>query len=276
LTPKIQQRLHATLRREKLTTIVRFRSVFALACLGATLSLSRGAYAGTDTLHFLNSNGSNGVDVTYVLNNQAHTESAAAGQYNFQINGSSQTYTGFCTDLFDSISNGNTWSALRTTVSNPSNGLGSVYYANGTHGNTILTQNIHAIDYIVAHYANAPASRTKTDAQLAIWDLSLGGSVSYNPSTHTYNWSSIFSAVDSGQHSYSDLAGVYNIEQAAFANDGRSWNSIFENAGADTNGRKQDIAFAATPEASSLISFAGLVAGSMWIPLRVRRRRRGR
>ncbi|CEK19489.1 hypothetical protein [Chthonomonas calidirosea] len=252
------------------------RLVGRCALLGASLSMSHLAFARNDTLHFLNANGSNSVDVTYVLSGQSHTESTTAGQYNFQINGSQQIYTGFCTDLFDSIFNNDTWSALRTTVSDSTHGLASVYYANGTNGNTISTQNIHAIDYIVAHYANMPASSTKTDAQLAIWDLSLGGSVSYNPSKHTYSWSSIFSAVDSGQHSYGDLAGVYNIEQTAFANDWRSWNSIFENAGAQANGRKQDIAFAATPEASSFISFASLVAGSIWIPLRARRHRRGR
>lgn len=82
------------------------------ACLLAALVLSQIAKA--DTITFLDSNGSIQVDVTYIFNGNRNTERVAAGQYNFHINGSTLTSSGFCTDLLDYISNGNTWSALRT------------------------------------------------------------------------------------------------------------------------------------------------------------------
>lgn len=180
------------------------------ACLLAALVLSQIAKA--DTITFLDSNGSIQVDVTYIFNGNRNTERVAAGQYNFHINGSTLTSSGFCTDL-------------------------------------------------------------KTDAQLALWDLSLGGLASYNSHTNSYCWSNIFSAADSGQNSYRDIAGVYTVEQCALAHSYRTWNALFENAGPHIQGRKQDLAFASTPEASSVVALATLLAGCSILPLRFRRAR---
>ncbi len=249
-----------------------FQTVNRIFSMASALALLSGAAItahANDTLHFINDNGSTNVDVTYLFNSSWKTEQTAAGEYNFNINGSSTVAHGFCTDLFDNISNGDTWPALKTTTSDPVNGLGSVYYANGTDSsiadNLLSMHSVHAIDYIIEKYAAAGSA----DAQLAIWDLSVNSQITHTGSV--YAWGSGFSAVNHGSGSYSDMVGVYNIEQTAFANNYRSWGSIFENAN-PSSPRKQDIAFASTPEAGSIAGFMSMV-GIGFLPLLRRKKR---
>ncbi len=228
------------------------RSIAMLSVIGCcTLSLFSGAAFAQNNITFNNDNGSTNVGVSYYLGGKHYTENTAAGSYNFTIAGKS--YKGYCTDLSDNIHNSESWKATFTTVANPVSGLASTWYAKEVK---LTTSNINAIDYLASHYINTSNSAA---AQIAIWDLSLNSAVAKSGSS--YNWGTAFSATGVSAQS------VYSVEQAALANDGRSWGSILAYAGPQASGRPQDIAFGnysspngppPVPEASSMAGLSVL------------------
>ncbi len=228
------------------------RKIVKLTVLGCSaLTLVSGAALAQNNITFNNANGSTNVGVSYYLGGKHYKENTSAGSYNFTVAGKS--YKGYCTDLSDNIHNSESWKATFTTVANPVNGLGSTWYAKEAG---LTTTNINAIDYLASHYINTSSSAA---AQIAIWDLSLNSYVSKVGSS--YNWGSAFSA--SGISAQS----VYSVEQAALANNNRSWGSLLAYAGPQASGRPQDIAFGSysspsgpppVPEASSMAGLSML------------------
>lgn len=225
-----------------------------------------------DTLTLLNVNGSTSVDLTFI-NGSGGTDTfdnVAAGEYNISLNGGA-SQSAFCTDLWNEDYLGESWDVDSYQTSAP-DGLASAaaFYP-------VAPENINAIDYIGENYAGAN-SATQAAAQIAIWDLVVGGTLTLT-APNTYAWSSQFSETGVSDSS------VYTIEEAALAASGpqgSQWLEVVDGTqNPSTDGRPQDFVIStpaevpqvpAVPEPSSLLPFAFAALGLGALMLRARRR----
>lgn len=240
-----------------------------LSLLLLTASAALPAAGGTNGVQFLDVNGTTSVNITFFngFTNISYNN-VAAGDYHMSVNGGPAT-TAFCTDLFDEVFIPETWTATVHQTS-ASDGLASAssYY-------NVAPSNINAIDYIGQNYTTASSSQ-QAAAQLAIWDLVLGGQVT--KSGPSYGWSSKFS--ESGVQA----SDVYTIEQVALGTKGAQ-GSVWLQAVTGSQiphsyPRPQDFVTAGSPkspgpsapEPSSVAAFGFLGLGLAGLLLRARKR----
>ena len=220
------------------------RAAFALALLAAAHAAPASIGLAADKITFLDASGSQNVTVTYFNGNNFVTEATAAGSYWISDNGAQ--YNAFCTDPFDSIYNGESWSVTKALTSSTL-GLSSATYPYGPY-------NISAIDFIGQNYTT---SGSQPAAQVAVWDLVLGGHVSYDSRSNTYTY-------DTGKFAASGVSAkdVYNVEQEALKSKGSSGSVFLRQVNGSQPsyyGRPQDLvthgatsnAIAAVPEPSA-------------------------
>ena len=245
------------------------RLALSLLLLAAPAALPAAHAAGTDQIRFLDVNGTTGVHMS-VFNGLTTVSYAdvAAGDYHLSLNGGAAT-TAFCTDLWDEVYVPETWTATEHQTSAADGLLSAASYY------SVAPANINAVDYIGQHYTHA-SSAQQAAAQLAIWDLVVGGQVS--KSGAGYTWSSKFS--ETGVQA----SDIYTIEQAALAArgpQGSLWLKVVN--GSQTPGiseRPQDFVTAAAlpesptaaPEPSPTVLFGFLGLGLGGLLLRAHRR----
>ncbi len=244
-----------------------FRTYCCFALLAAA-AVPAAADPAAKQVRFADINGTTGVSITYSNGATTFTENnVAAGEYHLSVDGGPLA-SGFCTDLWDTVTVPETWNATAHQTS-AADGLRSAssYYQ-------VAPQNIFAVDYIGQNYSDATPAQ-QAAAQLAVWDLVQGGGVTLTNSG--YAWSNKFSATGV------NAADVYGIEQAALGANGPS-GSVWLQAvtgSQSAGGRPQDFvtagrgpkAPAAVPEPSSLTAFAVLSLGLAALLVRGRKRR---
>jgi hypothetical protein len=184
------------------------RAALSLALLAAAHPSPAAKGLATSPITFLNASGSTNVTVTYFNGDRFVSEATAAGSYWISDNGA--TYNAFCTDPFDSIYNGESWSVTKAPTSSAL-GLSSATYPYGPY-------NISAIDYIGQYYTTGGSQAA---AQIAVWDLVLGGHVSYDSAAGNYFY-------DAGKFTALGVSAkdVYEVEQKALQSKGSS-GSVF-------------------------------------------------
>jgi hypothetical protein len=170
-----------------------------LNALIAIFILSAAPALASEHVTFVDASGSSGVTVTYFNGTSIVSEATSAGQYNF-TDGVGNVFNAFCTDPFDSIYNGESWDVTRVLTTSPE-GFSSITYPVGPN-------NISALDYIGQHYS---ANGSQPAAQVAVWDLVVGGHVSYDAGTNTYTYDASKFSADAGV----SIKDVYEIEQLA-------------------------------------------------------------
>ena len=182
--------------------ILQWKYFGAAVVAAGALALSTPGHA-SEQVNFLNASGSSNVTVTYFNGSRIVTEGTSAGAYQFSDGGGRQ-YSAFCTDPFDSIYYGETWDATRVLTSS-AQGLSSATYPEGPF-------NVRAIDFIGQNYTTGGSHPA---AQVAVWDLVVGGHVTYDSSTGVYTY-------DAGKFSADgvSIADVYSIEQKALQSKG--------------------------------------------------------
>lgn len=246
--------------------VLSHRLFLPLLLLFVSATLPAAGAGGADQVQFLDVNGTTAVNLAFFNGKTILTyTNVAAGDYHLSINGGPAT-TAFCTDLWDEVSIPETWDATEHATS-AADGLAAAaaYYE-------VAPSNISAIDYIGQHYTNASSSQ-QAAAQLAIWDLVVGGQVS--KSGTGYLWSDRFT--ETGVQA----ADVYTVEQAglnARGAQGSRWLQAV--SGSQTAGlaRPQDFVTAGVPppavapEPSSVAAFGFLGLGLAGLLIRARRR----
>jgi hypothetical protein len=243
-------------------------SVLAALLFGVTPS-AKAQYTTDQSITFTGTGKSEAVTLSYKFTDANKNviirsgEATTAGNYNFSVNGTS--FVGFCTDLADNISPNETWTAANGLTFNL---LPTTPYASAA-------MHTAAVDYIVQNYTNLPDQSAA--AQLAIWDLVVGGNVTNN--TGGYAWDTDKFQVTDGFANATNvseqahLKAVYNIEQQALLHTVSS-GSMFWKPVTWSGGRPQDIATASgvpEPGAVALLSSLG-ITGTFFAVWRRRRR----
>ena len=228
--------------------------------------------SGGKAVQFLDVNGATAVNLAFSNGKTILTyTNVAAGDYHLSINGGPAT-TAFCTDLWDEVYIPETWSATEHATSAPEGlAAAAAYYQ-------VAPFNINAIDYIGQHYTAASSSE-QAAAQLAVWDLVVGGRVSKSGSG--YAWSDKFTETGI------PVADVFAVEQAGLSARGAQGSRWLQAvSGSQTPGysRPQDFVTsnlvttdgtpspAVAPEPSSVAAFGFLGLGLAALLIRARRR----
>jgi hypothetical protein len=247
----------------------------AYGVLAALLFVATSSAKADDSITFIGAGNSAAVTISVF---GGLGESTSAGDYNFYVNNSHAPIVAFCTDVFDSISSGEQWTAKKGLMFDlvPS----TSYRYPGA-------MNIAAVDYIAQNYTPKPNAPTPSAAaaQLAIWDLMAGGQVTF--SGGVYEWNKTAFQVTAGfasstQSEQVNLASVFAIEHSALSIPGLG-NAGTTSSGATfwqpvtwgTNGRPQDLitATAGVPEPSAIVLLSSLGAAGAFFGVRRMRRR---
>ena len=242
------------------------RLFLPLLLLSVSATLPAACAGGTDHVQFLDVNGTTAVNLAFSNGKTILTyTNVAAGDYHLSINGGPAT-TAFCTDLWDEVYIPETWSATEHATSAAAGlAAAAAYYE-------VAPSNISAVDYIGQHYTNASSSQ-QAAAQLAIWDLIVGGQVSKSGSG--YLWSDKFT--ETGVQA----ADVFAVEQAGLSARGAQGSRWLQAvSGSQTAGRSRPQDFvtagvpppAVAPEPSSVAAFGFLGLGLAGLLVRARRR----
>ena len=242
------------------------RLFLPLLLLSVSATLPAACAGGTDHVQFLDVNGTTAVNLAFSNGKTILTyTNVAAGDYHLSINGGPAT-TAFCTDLWDEVYIPETWSATEHATSAAAGlAAAAAYYE-------VAPSNISAVDYIGQHYTNASSSQ-QAAAQLAIWDLIVGGQVSKSGSG--YLWSDKFT--ETGVQA----ADVFAVEQAGLSARGAQGSRWLQAvSGSQTAGRSRPQDFvtagvpppAVAPEPSSVAAFGFLGLGLAALLIRARRR----
>jgi hypothetical protein len=260
----------------------RFRGLAVAYCFVLTLLFAAHSTAQAqknENIEFVGvGSGTQAYDISYYDGTAIETEDAYTGEYELTVNGGPVKDV-FCTDLFDNVFIPETWKADQGQTSSTINGLPTAAkIAGGTY--PIGPLNVNAIDYIAQQYAKVtvPAA-TNVAAQLAVWDLVIGGQVVDTKGVYSWGGDTIASGVDEGDTvfsanaSQSVLAQVYSIEQTALlakGPQGSQWLDSINGSESDPGYRPQDFAFA-TPEPATIAAFAILAFSVGGLLLRRRR-----
>ena len=228
--------------------------------------------SGGKAVQFLDVNGATAVNLTFFNGVTTLTyANVAAGDYHLSVNGGPAT-AAFCTDLWDEVFAPEAWAATEHPTSAPEGlAAAAAYYQ-------VAPFNINAIDYIGQHYTAASSSE-QAAAQLAVWDLVVGGRVSKSGSG--YAWSDKFTETGI------PVADVFAVEQAGLSARGAQGSRWLQAvSGSQTPGysRPQDFVTsnlvttdgtpspAVAPEPSSVAAFGFLGLGLAALLIRARRR----
>ncbi|BDI28456.1 hypothetical protein CCAX7_005070 [Capsulimonas corticalis] len=218
------------------------RAALAIGLLAAAHPAMAANGVATNNITFLDASSSSNVTITYFNGSRYVSEATAAGFYRIADSKGAQ-FNAFCTDPFDSIYNGESWK-VTSALTSSTLGLSSATYPYGPY-------NVRAIDYIGQNFTN---KGSQPAAQVAVWDLVLGGHVSYNAAQDLYYY-------DSGVFTATGVSAkdVYNVEQKALKSKGSSGSLFLRQVNGSQPsqyGRPQDLvthnpSIAAVPEPSA-------------------------